>query len=109
MFPWRRDRRTGSEDSTSADTSADKRSAVVSADSTDAGAARAARAEPGKNSFRKKSPKPGAESYGFTGLEGDFEAERRRAAEATHEPAEPYEGEDGRHPLPGTAGGLTHP
>ncbi|SDJ82994.1 hypothetical protein SAMN05216282_10116 [Cryobacterium psychrotolerans] len=106
MFPWRRDRRTGSEDSTSADTSADKRSAGVSADSTGAGAARA---EPGKNSFRKKSPKPGAESYGFTGLEGDFEAERRRAAEATHEPAEPYEGEDGRHPLPGTAGGLTHP
>lgn len=108
MFPWRRDRRTGSEDSTSAGpgSAGPTGAGPTGADSTGAGTARA---EPGKKSFRKKPPKPGAESYGFTGLEGDFEAERRRAAEATHEPAEPYEGEDGRHPLPGTTGGLTHP
>lgn len=62
-----------------------------------------------KASGRKPSARHGAESYGFTGLEGDFEAERRRAAEAAHEPAEPYEGEGGRPSLPGTSGGLTHP
>jgi len=108
MFPWRLGRRTGSEDSTSAD-SHSANSSSAGAASADTASAGAASAEPGKKSFRKKPPKPGAESYGFTGLEGDFEAERRRAAEAMNEPAEPYEGEDGRHPLPGTTGGLTHP
>lgn len=56
-----------------------------------------------------RSARHGAESFGFTGLEGDFEAERRRAAEAAHEPAEPYEGEDDRPSLPGNSAGLTHP
>lgn len=47
---------------------------------------------------------------GFTGLEGDFEFERRRAAEASHDTIEPYEhGEDDAPSLPPTAPGLTHP
>lgn len=65
---------------------------------------------PAAQASRKKPPvRHGSESYGFTGLEGDFEAERRRAAEAAHEPAEPYEGEEGKPTLPGTTSGLTHP
>lgn len=88
MFPWRRDRKS----------------------KTDSSAAHSSGVEPrAKASGRKPSEKHGAESYGFTGLEGDFEAERRRAAEAAHEPAEPYEGEGGRPSLPGTSSGLTHP
>jgi len=62
-----------------------------------------------KPPHRKSSGKPGSESYGFTGLEGDFEAERRRAAEAANEAAEPYEGEERGPNLPGTASGFTHP
>lgn len=62
-----------------------------------------------KPSHRKSSGKHGSESYGFTGLEGDFEAERRRAAEGAHEAAEPYEGEDRGPTLPGTTSGFTHP
>jgi hypothetical protein len=57
----------------------------------------------------RKAEKRGAESVGFTGLEGDFEAERRRAAAAAHEPAAPYEGELDKPVLPGKTSGLTHP
>jgi len=47
---------------------------------------------------------------GFTGLEGDFEAERRRAADATNEQIEPYEQDEIDKPtLPGPSSGLTHP
>ena len=47
---------------------------------------------------------------GFTGLEGDFEAERRRAAEASHEQTEPYEDDSLDKPVfPDAASGLTHP
>jgi len=53
--------------------------------------------------------KHGSESDGFTGLEGDFEAERRRAAEAAHEPAQPYEGEGDKPAVPGSTAGWTHP
>jgi hypothetical protein len=56
-----------------------------------------------------KAEKHGAESVGFTGLEGDFEAERRRAAEAAHEPAKPYEGDLEKPVLPAKTAGLTHP
>lgn len=62
-----------------------------------------------KPSHKKPTVKHGSESFGFTGLEGDFEAERRRAAEAAHEAAEPYEGEETKPTLPGTTSGLTHP
>jgi len=47
---------------------------------------------------------------GFTGLEGDFEAERRRAADAADEQIEPYEQDQIDKPtLPGSSSGLTHP
>ncbi|WP_166785431.1 hypothetical protein [Cryobacterium cryoconiti] len=47
---------------------------------------------------------------GFTGLEGDFEAERRRAAEAADEPIEPYEDDRLDRPaFPDSTSGLTHP
>lgn len=47
---------------------------------------------------------------GFTGLEGDFEAERRRAAAASDESIEPYEQDQIDKPnLPGSSSGLTHP
>ena len=62
-----------------------------------------------KPAGRHGAEKRGSESYGFTGLEGDFEAERRRAAEAAHEPAEPYEGEGDKPAVPGSTAGWTHP
>jgi hypothetical protein len=47
---------------------------------------------------------------GFTGLEGDFEAERRRAAAATAEHIEPYEDDSLDRPVfPEARTGLTHP
>ena len=87
MFPWQRDRKkTGDEESQLAGKkpSASKPS-------------------------RQHAQKRGAEGFGFTGLEGDFEAERRRAAAAAHEPAESYEGEEDKPALPGTSAGWTHP
>jgi len=52
----------------------------------------------------------GASGEGFSGLEGDFEEERRRAASAEAEPTEPYEQDTLTRPtLPGTTEGLTHP
>lgn len=51
-----------------------------------------------------------AGAEGFSGLEGDFEEERRRDASAQAEPSEPYEQDTVTRPtLPGTAEGLTHP
>ena len=87
MFPWRRDRKkTGEESQKPTGT------------------------KPGRGKLsRQHAAKHGAESYGFTGLEGDFEAERRRAAEATREPAPSYEGEEDKPALPGSAAGWTHP
>jgi hypothetical protein len=84
MFPWQRDRKKTGEEVTKKPTGK-------------------------KPSGGKPSRQHGAESYGFTGLEGDFEAERRRAAEAAHEPAESYEGEEDKPALPGTSAGWTHP
>jgi len=59
------------------------------------------------------SKTPGARAAGvegFSGLEGDFEEERRRAANAAAEPTEPYEQDTVTRPtLPGTTEGLTHP
>jgi hypothetical protein len=50
---------------------------------------------------------------GFTGLEGDFEAERRRAAAAGNDPIDPYEPYEqdqiDKPNLPGSSSGLTHP
>ncbi len=59
---------------------------------------------------RKSGGNRGVGLGGFTGLEGDFEAERRRAADASDERIEPYE-QDGmdRPNLPGSSSGLTHP
>lgn len=82
MFPWRRDRKKTGEES---------------------------QKPTGRKPSRGKLARHGAESYGFTGLEGDFEAERRRAAEAAHEPAASYEGEEDKPALPGSAAGWTHP
>lgn len=46
---------------------------------------------------------------GFSGLEGDFEEERRRAASAERDP-EPSEHDRVTRPtLPGSATGVTHP
>ncbi|MDY7541220.1 MULTISPECIES: hypothetical protein [unclassified Cryobacterium] len=58
-----------------------------------------------------KSPAKGpADVEGFSGLEGDFEEERRRATNAAGRPTEPYEQDTVTRPtLPGTAEGLTHP
>jgi hypothetical protein len=51
-----------------------------------------------------------ARDGGYSGLEGDFESERRRAAMASHENIEPYEhGEADPPVLPSTTAGLTHP
>ena len=89
MFPWRRDRKkTGTEVSQ---------------------APTGNKPSGGRGAGRHRSEKQGAESDGFTGLEGDFEAERRRAAQAAHEPAQPYEGEGDKPALPGSAAGWTHP
>ncbi|MCU1443030.1 MAG: hypothetical protein JWQ59_1180 [Cryobacterium sp.] len=49
-----------------------------------------------------------ADNTGFTGLEGDFEAERRRAASATHEKIAPYAHDDGPT-FPDDKLPLTHP
>ena len=88
MFPWHRDRKkTGDEESQKP----------------------TGKKPTGGKPSRHHADKHGAESYGFTGLEGDFEAERRRAAEAAHEPAESYEGEEDKPALPGSAAGWTHP
>jgi hypothetical protein len=46
---------------------------------------------------------------GYSGLEGDFESERRRAASAGRETDAPYDGEGATPVLPATAPGLTHP
>ncbi|TFC46384.1 hypothetical protein E3T37_06920 [Cryobacterium sp. TMT2-10] len=54
----------------------------------------------------KREPEPG----GFTGLEGDFEAERRRAAAAAHEPTQAYENDSLDKPVfPDSTSGLTYP
>jgi hypothetical protein len=51
-----------------------------------------------------------AEIAGSPELEGDFEGERRRAAESTHDPIRHYEhGDDDGPVIPGTTSGLTHP
>lgn len=51
-----------------------------------------------------------AETASFPELEGDFEAERHRAAAASHEKITPYEHGDDNGPIvPGTSSGLTHP
>ena len=57
------------------------------------------------------SPAKGtADVDGFSGLEGDFEEERRRAANAAGGPTAPYEQDTVTRPtLPGSAEGLTHP
>ncbi|TFC07746.1 hypothetical protein [Cryobacterium mannosilyticum] len=61
------------------------------------------RAQAGRKSAGKRAVGLG----GFTGLEGDFEAERRRAAD---EQIEPYEQDQIDKPtLPGSSSGLTHP
>lgn len=63
-----------------------------------------------KTSGPKHAANRDAASVGFTGLEGDFEAERRRAAAVSNDPVEPYEqGEDEKPVLPGKTAGLTHP
>ncbi|KFF60201.1 hypothetical protein JF66_06015 [Cryobacterium sp. MLB-32] len=54
----------------------------------------------------RAAPRPPAEDRGFTGLEGDFEAERRRAVGS--ERVEPYEHDEKPH-LPGGWSGVTHP
>ncbi|MDY7528742.1 MULTISPECIES: hypothetical protein [unclassified Cryobacterium] len=60
---------------------------------------------PARGTTSRDAHPAGAE--GFSGLEGDFEEERRRAASAQ---AEPYEQETVTRPtLPGTTEGLTHP
>ncbi|TFC60598.1 hypothetical protein E3O62_07920 [Cryobacterium sp. TMT2-15-1] len=65
------------------------------------GQARAAR-----NSRRKSEAQIG----GFTGLEGDFEAERRRATEAAHENTGPHEDDSfDKSVFPDSTSGLTHP
>ena len=59
---------------------------------------------------RKDSKTRDTQIGGFTGLEGDFEAERRRAAEASHERTEPYEDDSVDKPVfPDSTSGLTHP
>ena len=59
---------------------------------------------------RKERRQREAQIGGFTGLEGDFEAERRRAAEAAHEQTEPYEDDSLDKPVfPDSTSGLTHP
>ncbi|HSP76795.1 MAG TPA: hypothetical protein VLO31_11360 [Cryobacterium sp.] len=59
---------------------------------------------------RKKSRKTDTQIGGFTGLEGDFESERRRAAEAAHEQTQPYEDDSLDKPVfPDSTSGLTHP
>ena len=59
---------------------------------------------------RVKAGTHGVGLGGFTGLEGDFEAERRRAAVAADESIEPYEQYEIDKPhLPGATSGLTHP
>lgn len=89
MFHWHRDRKkTGPEES-------QKPTGKMPSGRPDAG--------------RQRTWRRGVESDGFTGLEGDFEAERRRAAAAAHEPAPPYEGEGDKPALPGSAAGWTHP
>ena len=88
MFPWQRDRKkTGDEESKKP----------------------TGKKPTGSKPSRQHAGKHGAESYGFTGLEGDFEAERRIAAEAAHEHAESYEGEEDKPALPGSTAGWTHP
>ena len=58
----------------------------------------------------KESRKHDTQIGGFTGLEGDFESERRRAAEAAHEQTQPYEDDSLDKPVfPDSASGLTHP
>lgn len=54
----------------------------------------------------RAAPTPSTDERGFTGLEGDFEAERRRAVGNEH--AEPYEHDENPH-LPGGWSGVTHP
>ena len=59
---------------------------------------------------RRESRRQGTQIGGFTGLEGDFEAERRRAAEAAHEQTEPYEDDSLDKPVfPDSTSGMTHP
>lgn len=59
---------------------------------------------------RKERKKRAPQLGGFTGLEGDFEAERRRAAEAAEEPTTPYEDDSTDKPrFPESSSGLTHP
>jgi hypothetical protein len=59
-------------------------------------------------SSNAESGSPGTDNSGFAGLEGDFEAERRRAASASHEKIEPYVHDD-EPPFPDEALPLTHP
>jgi hypothetical protein len=58
----------------------------------------------------KARPEHGPRAEGFTGLEGDFEEERRRAAAAEDGDVAPYEQDTVTRPtLPGSIEGLTHP
>lgn len=61
---------------------------------------------PRKAPRHRAAPPPPAEERGFTGLEGDFEAERRRAV--GDERSQPYEHDENPH-LPGGWSGVTHP
>ncbi|MBB5639819.1 hypothetical protein [Cryobacterium roopkundense] len=61
---------------------------------------------PPRTPKHRAAPPPPAEERGFTGLEGDFEAERRRAV--GDERARPYQHDDRSH-LPGGWSGVTHP
>ena len=73
-------------------------------DEQNSGKARAAR------KVRRRGGKSEPQIGGFTGLEGDFEAERRRAAAAADEQIEPYEDDSLDKPaFPDATSGLTHP